>query len=360
MNKKKSGNEVKENAKRLRIPTGIIVTVFFLTTVTVMVLIFLNFLTSVDDPEQEKLYDKYFVMIVPEQESSFWNEVYESAHRAGEEKGIYVEWLGKSMLRKYSREDQLRIAIAESVDGIIVSADDSEEMRELISLATDKEIPVVTLVSDCPSSDRCSFVGINNYNIGREYGDRIVRVAKMKKSPGDTIKVSVLVDGYAEESGQNILFMGIQETVDAAVRANNTGMRNVDISLVPIDNSNTFSTQEGVRKIVLGEESLVPDIIVCLSETETTGAYQTIVDYNRVGVITVLGYHDSDAIVNAIDRNVIEATISIDTDQLGSTCVQALAEYTELGHTSQYFTVESLVVDSSNVSGYLKEVPNEN
>ncbi len=359
MNEKKNGNETKTDATKSRIPTGVIVTVFFLVTVTAIVVIFFNFLISVDDPESEKIYDKYYVMIVPEQDSSFWSEVYESARKAGEDRSVYVEQLGRSILRRYSREDQIRIAVAESVDGIIVTADESEEMRELIGLATESRIPVVTLVSDCPSSDRCSFVGINNYNIGREYGEKIIEVAKTKKSAGDTVKVAVLVDSYSEEAGQNILCMGIQETVENGVKMDLTDSRKVDITLVPIDDSNPFSTQEGVRELIVGQESAEPDIIVCLSETETTSAYQVIVDYNKVGVISILGYHDSPAILNAIDRNVIEATISIDTDQLGSTCVWALNEYSELGYTSQYFTADSLMIDSSNVSEYLKEVPNE-
>ncbi|MCR5520895.1 MAG: substrate-binding domain-containing protein [Lachnospiraceae bacterium] len=358
MNEKKNGNAAREGAKKSRISTGVIVTVFFLVTVVTMVVIFLTFLTSVDDPEPEKLYEKYYVMIVPEQESSFWNEVCESARKAGEERNVYVEQLGKSMLRRYSREDQLRIAIAESVDGIIVTADESEDMRDLIKLATDNGIPVVTLVSDCPSSDRCSFVGINNYNVGREYGERIVQLAKTKKSAGETVKVAVLVDSYTEEAGQNILCMGIQEAVETGVRLHYTDFRAVDITLVPIDDSNAFSTQEGVRELVIGNES-EPDIIVCLSETETTSAYQTVVDYNKVGVISILGYHDSASILNAIDRRVIEATIAIDTDRLGRTCVEALDEYSRLGATSQYFTVDSSLIDTANVSGYLKEVPYE-
>ena len=337
MSEKKSGNEAKEGAKKLRIPTSVIVTVFFLATVAVMFIIFLNYLTYVDDPETEKLYDRYYAMIVPDRESSFWNEVYESAHKIAEEQGIYVEMLGKSMLRQYSREDQLRIAVAESVDGIIVVADESEEMRELISLATESGIPVVTLVSDCPSSDRCSFVGIN---IGREYGNLIVRLAGRAPQSEEPVRVAVLVNGYTEASGQNILCMGIQETVEAGVLQGYTGDRKVDISLVQIDDSNAFSTQEGVRELVFGPDAYNPDIIV--------------------GVITVLGYHDSPAILNAIDRSVIEATISIDTEQLGSSCVEALSEYIEYGLTSQYITADSLLIDSLNVSKYLKkEVPDE-
>ena len=69
----------------------------------------------------------------------------------------------------------------------------------------------------------------------------------------------------------------------------------------------------------------------------------------------MLGYHDSPAILNAIDRSVIEATISIDTEQLGSSCVEALSEYIEHGLTSQYITADSLLIDTSNVSKYLKK-----
>ena len=355
MSEKKNGNEEQSGAKRSRrVPTGVIVTVFFLVTVSVIFIIFLKFITYVDDPEPEKIYDKYYAMIVPEQESSFWNEVCQSARKVGEEKGIYVEQLGSSMLRRYSREDLFRIAVAQSVDGIVVAADESDEMRELITLATDAGIPVVTLMSDCPSSDRCSFVGVSNYNIGREYGDLILRHARTMRDV-DTVRAAVLVNSYTEESGQNILCMGIQETVESAVEQNLTGGRKIEISLVPVDDSNVFSAQEDVRELIFGPEALNPDIIVCLSETETTGAYQTIVDYNKVGVITVLGYHDSPAILNAIYRKVIDATVSIDTDQLGSFCVEALSEYSELGYTSQYFTADSLMIDTANVSGYLRK-----
>ena len=352
MEENRSGNDKKEGAKKSRIPTSVIVTVFFLVIVAVMVTIFINFLTSVEDPEEEKLYKEYYAMICPEQDATFWNEVYESARQAGEEKGVYVEQVGKSLLRNYSREDLMRIAVAESVDGIIVAADESEEMHELISLATENKIPVVTLITDCPSSERCSFVGINNYNIGIEYGYKIIRVSRSKKKPGEKVKVAVLVDSYTEEAGQNVLCMGIQEAVESGVK-NGLTDREIEINLVPIDDSNAFSALEGVRDLVFGTNS--PDIIVCLSETETTSAYQIVVDYNRVGIISILGYHDSDTILNAIDRNVIDATIAIDTDQLGSACVDALREYRELGYTSQYFTSDSVLIDYSNVSKYLGE-----
>ena len=101
-------------------------------------------------------------------------------------------------------------------------------------------------------------------------------------------------------------------------------------------------------------EEELPDIIVCLNELNTTCVYQAVVDYNKVGQIAILGYFDSDTIINAIDRNVINATISIDTGQMGRFCVDALTEYYEFGNTSQYFTADVTLIDKSNVSGYLE------
>ena len=51
-------------------------------------------------------------------------------------------------------------------------------MTELIDLASQKGIPVVTLLNDNTASKRCSFVGIGGYEIGREYGGQVIQIAK--------------------------------------------------------------------------------------------------------------------------------------------------------------------------------------
>jgi len=85
----------------------------------------------------------------------------------------------------------------------------------------------------------------------------------------------------------------------------------------------------------------------------TTCVYQAVVDYNKVGKINIIGYYDSDTICRAIERNVIYATISVNTKQLGMNCVSALDEYKESGHVSEYFSVDILLITSDNVSEYL-------
>ena len=62
--------------------------------------------------------------------------------------------------------------------------------------------------------------------------------------------------------------------------------------MLAIDDSTTFSVEESIRKIFLEED--VPDIIICLNELNTTCVYQTVVDYNKVGEVRILGNYTSD------------------------------------------------------------------
>ena len=157
----------------------------------------------------------------------------------------------------------------------------------------------------------------------------------------------MLVNSYTQNSSQNILCSGIQETVE---NANKSGT-DIEITLVSVDNTNAFSVEESIRDIFMEDE--LPDIIICLNELNTTCVYQAVVDYNKVGQVNILGYYDSETIIKAIDRNVIYATVSVDTEQMGQFCNDALTEYYEYGNTSQYFTADIAFINKDNVSRYL-------
>ena len=321
---------------------------------------------------EDVVYDRYYVMITEDRKSSFWQSVYQGAYRNGLENNVYVDWMGENLSQEYSREDLMRIAIASGVDGIIVTADEGEEITALIEEASAAGIPVVTLFSDSSQSSRCSFIGVGSYNLGREYGKMglyllaniignqdhsfeymttesgtIEQVGGPHSAMDNAVKVAVLVNAYASDVDQSILYSGIQDTME------NEKSTDIELEFVTIfiDGTNDFSVEESIRDIFMEED--VPDIIVCLDELSTTCVYQAVVDYNMVGDVNILGYYVSDTIINAIDRRVIYATIVIDTEQMGGCCIEALQEYHDLGYTSQYFAADVTVVDHNNVSQYL-------
>jgi ribose transport system substrate-binding protein len=117
------------------------------------------------------------VLISDNRKSYFWKSVYEGAKDALNENS-YIEMLGNNLSMEYSTADLMRIAINSKVDGIILEADESAEITELINEANDADIPVITAVNDNNTSTRKSFVGVNSYNLGLAYGQQVCNIEK--------------------------------------------------------------------------------------------------------------------------------------------------------------------------------------
>lgn len=354
-----------------------VVCVVFTVVMAIYVLWFYQ--GSYQEETAGEIYDRYYIMITQDDKSSFWQSVYQGACERALQENVYVDWLGNDQLQDYSVEEQMEIAIASGVDGIIVTADESDEMTALIDQAVAQGIPVVTLYGDNTRSARCSFVGVGGYNLGREYGRQTLEIVR-EKLAGTTeqqlfvgqedaseveiemvevgtaarpIRVTLLVNSYANSLEQNIIYSGIQETIEQ-----DKGDTVIELSLQSVDDTNAFSVEESVRDIFM--EGNIPDILICLNELNTTCAYQAVVDYNKVGTVSILGHYISDTILNAIDRNVIYATVDINTPQMGGFCIDALQEYHDLGYTSQYFTADISLISKENVEEYLREEETEN
>lgn len=348
-----------------------VICVVFTVVMAVYVLWFYQ--GSYQEETAGETYDRYYIMITQDDKSSFWQSVYQGACERALQENVYVDWLGNDQFQDYSVEEQMEIAIASGVDGIIVTADESDEMTALIDRAAAQDIPVVTLYGDNTHSARCSFVGVGSYNLGREYGRQTLEIVRERLaettekrliighadasmmeteevevgSEARPIRVTLLVNSYANSLDQNIIYSGIQEAIEQ-----DRGETVIELSLQSVDDTNAFSVEESVRDIFM--EGSIPDILICLNELNTTCAYQAVVDYNKVGTVSILGHYISDTILNAIDRNVIYATVDIDTPQMGGFCIDALQEYHDLGYTSQYFTADISLISKENVGEYLR------
>ena len=285
-------------------------------------------------------YESYYAMISSNHESALWRSIYQGAVEAAAKNGAYVEMLGSNLSTDYSRQDLMRIAIASGVDGIILEADESGDYTGLINEADAAGIPVVTVMGDDTTSNRKSFIGVNNYNLGREYGRQVLLAGE------DVQEVLVLISTSMPDTSQNIIFSGIQETLVEA------GRDDIRVYAAAIEGDNTFAVEESVRDVFL-EQSM--DVLICLDELSTTCAYQAVVDFNRVGQIDIIGYYDSETILRGIERNVIHSTIALDTGEMGEYSIEALEEYRETGYVSDYFGVDTDLITIENVRDYLED-----
>lgn len=343
------------------------VIVFLMILVTIVSLIYVRKQAEKvrQEPQSYMEYRRHYAFITESFEDTFWSEVYQEARQFGEEEEVYLEWMGIDLAIDYSKEELLKIAIAAGVDGIILEGDESEAVRELVNKAEEEGIPVVTVMTDSAESRRQSFVGIGGYNLGREYGRQIVRLATK-----ETKKALVFVDDSEESGGEDSVMNGIKETL-----ANEGNHLNLDLETVKLsedavigEDTVTYVTLNGkadaflngedmaIRYTLLKKEEL-PEILICLNEKDTVSVYQAVMDCNLEGKVNILGYSVTDEILNAIDSRVMASTVAVDTRQMGSQSVKALDEYIENDHVDEIITVYVNTVTLNNIKEYLKDVP---
>ncbi|MGB8451466.1 MAG: substrate-binding domain-containing protein [Anaerocolumna sp.] len=320
---------------------GIIIVVLLLVT-----LIFIyesNRITVMEgiNIAEAKEFSKHYVLISKDMSTSFWQSVYESAKEEAEANDIYLEPIGSNLSEKYTMEDYLRISIASKVDGIIICPDGSDRVTDLINEATEKGIPVITILNDDIDTQRVSFVGINSYGLGLVYGQQILN--QMNK---DTKNIYILLHSSESNSMNDVVFNQISKSLNEKL-----GENRVNIQPYYIADDNEFDSEEAIRDIFIAQD-IIPDIIVCMEEVDTECACQAIVDYNKVGEVTIIGSYSSDIIIEAIRKNLAALTVAMDTEQLGKQSVQALLEYQDMGYVNNYYNVDLHIIDKDNVASY--------
>lgn len=285
-------------------------------------------------------YQHHFAIISDNADEPFWNAVYQGARDAGKEQGIYVEKTGSNLSTDYSVYELMQIAIASQMDGIIIEPNSESGIAELINEADIAGIPVVTVIKDIPLSKRKSFIGINTYNQGKAYSSQVLELVKAGKQ-----NITVLLNSDQMDTGQSVIYTGIIEEL------NNSGAL---VKAKTINTQSTFSSEEDIRNIIMDKKEPT-DVLVCLTALDTLSAYQTVVDYNRVGEVDIIGYYASDMILQGIKKNIIYSTMTTDAGQMGSYCVEALSEYLKTGRVSDFYSVNISVINQDNVKDYLTD-----
>ena len=286
-------------------------------------------------------YSRIYAYIASNPDSTVSESLYQDLREYGLTQDCYVEMIGSDLASSYTKDQLLDIAIRAKVSGIILEGDDSEETARLVEEANLAGIPVITVMTDAPGTARCSFIGLNNYSAGTNYGNLVLQAASEKTD--DVIDALVIMS--SGDNTESVLYSAIQEKLSGS-----------DISLdsVVIESDSTFSTEEKVLDI-LDDYDKLPDIIVCLSDLNTRCVYQCVVDMNAVGNCTIIGYYDSDTVLEGIERGAIYATLSVDSVQLAQYCVDALNEYIDMGNVSEYFSTDYILINRYNVADFIAE-----
>ncbi len=294
---------------------------------------------------EQPAYQYHLAAISDDHSGQFWDAVYQEARKAGKEKGIYVEEFGKSISRDYSREELMEMAILAKVDGILLETENPGGLEGYIQKASKQGIPVMTLLNDVANSERIGFVSCDNYGLGEMYGTQIRQEAEARLEEGggqDKIQVTLLMNLKEESTAANIIYSGIREALEPL-----KGKLEVSVVLSADDR---FDSEETVHELIVGNNT--PDIIACLGSIDTVSVYQSVVEYNKVGEVSILGYYYSEDILDGIEKGIIKSTIAVDAKEMGRTAIEGFCQYFEKEYVSEYLPVPAELITAENAAQY--------
>lgn len=297
-----------------------------------------------NDAGEQQFYDYHIAMIVKDSSDVFWQSVYRAAREAGMKKGIYIESFGEELNEGYTTNELVEMAIAARVDGIILEADSSAEMLQLIKkgAALDPPIPVITIGSDAAGSQRISFVTANDYELGKMYGSQVLEALKEN---GGT--VAVLLPSDIENSQPSLVYSGISEVLGSSTIA-------FKLTAKIIGENDEFGAEEQIRNLLLSNTGR-PDAVVCLSAVNTISTSQGVVDYNLVGTVKIIGTYSSPEIIKGIQKGIIYSAVAVNSEEMGAVAAEGMYEYLTNQHISEYLSVQSELVSRKDIKKFMEE-----
>lgn len=290
------------------------------------------------------VYKRHY-MFVSDDHSEQGETVFQAAQSAAQESDAAIEWTGQGLAASYTAAECMEIAAAARPDGIILFQNQSDDLSEQINKADELGIPVITLLNDAGSSRRVSYIGINSYQMGDIYGEQVLRV--LDGASGDVL---VLLPKTPGGESEGLLYTQLLRRVEEGKQ---TGQKIV-FSTYEVNTMSSFDAEEDIRDVFVSGGDL-PSVLLCLDPVSTECTNQALVDYNEVGNLAVIGYYASENTLQAIEKGVLAATLSVDAEEIGHIAVEAMNEYCETGHVSNYFNVGIEMITQKNIKQYREQ-----
>jgi len=135
------------------------------------------------------------IAIIPKVDNAIFEQVKESATQAAKELGIVLTWEAPTSIEGEKQKELMENLIHYKVDGILISCNDAELLKDPINEAMKAGIKVATFDSDCPKSDRIFYIGTDNKKAGKVCAQTMMSLYdKAKKKPD---KIFILSGGVS-------------------------------------------------------------------------------------------------------------------------------------------------------------------
>lgn len=126
---------------------------------------------------ETKTDKKLTIAVVPKAlDNAVFLDSKDGAEKAGKDLGVNVVWTGPTKADAAEQVQVIEGLIQKKVDGILVSCNDPNALKDVINKASDAGIKVATFDSDSPDSKRIFYAGTDNLKLGKACGEAIKKL----------------------------------------------------------------------------------------------------------------------------------------------------------------------------------------
>ncbi len=285
--------------------------------------------------EETETADYHFAFFLPREFYSFFRSVASGAQEAAEELDCALSFhtIGNDSL-------DLEMARFSGIDGVVLYPSiNEEEARRILDEFDDSGISVVLIEHTLSDSSPWPFVGTNNFDIGKKIGNLI------KSRSGSPLQIAVVYSMkspgiYAEK---DLVGLGITSTLGPLLE---TPLESRITNLNPLD------AEELTYEMLLNEPWI--STIVFTDTSDTLAATQVLIDMNMVGTVRLIGFGTEDAILDYVEKGILEATIATNPWDIGYNAVKVLVNQQSEGHMPGYVDTGVEIVTERNVDRFRK------
>ena len=275
----------------------------------------------------------HFALIGEEMNHDYWRLVGNGAKKVELEFDVFVEY---DAPKRSNGDEQLKLldkAIQSKVDGIIVQALD-DTFTPMINKAVHEGIPVITIDTDSPQSERHAYIGTDNYTAGRLAGEALIADTKGQANVG-------IITGSLKNPQHQLRLKGFKDVVE----------KNKGIEIIAIEESNItrVEAEEKAYKMLMNYENIT--------------AFFGTSSYNGLGIVAAaesLNIQEDMYVItfDAIEENLellkkekIDAIVEQQPFEMGKQSVRMMIDILQSREIEEIYHTDSSIIRITDLSG---------
>lgn len=281
--------------------------------------VFLSSRARIQNQNQYNASDNllYHVIITGSYENqSFLSEVYKGASKLAPAYKTTVDLhVPKSQADTESLQELLNYCSFLNADGIILYLDSSEDTPVLLKRSDYPQIPIITTGQFSPNMQQISFIGTNNWELGKKIADE---TQNFLPEGGDVYIIS-----DSNDLNSNTLISSIQSALGDNQTINTRVIENI------------------IQAPDIGQRN---NIFITLTEDDTIANAQMLAENFNPDSYKLIGFGGNEVCQLYLQKGWIAELVSLDPEKIGETAIMELFEYRRKGYANSYVTADVKII----------------